>query len=422
MDARRRFWPQLLPGGKALLTTSPTGFDMPEEVDAVSLADGASRTLVRGAHFGRYLSSGHLAYLRGGTLFVRLFDPKRLDLSGPEVPLLQGVEYSTVDASGQFDVAANGTLIYRAARPGSELKTVQWIDSVGHLEPLLAPPGDYRAIALSRDGKRLALTIAQGGVSDLYVYDLERRQQPGRLTVGAKISSGVPVAWSSDGRYLFFTASDTIWWVPTEGLSQPHEFLRTYSVSTISPDGKRLFAMKTTPHNRVDAWIVPVTVDLNGPRAGQPVPLLQGPVSEANCDGSLDGRWATCMTDDTGVAQIYVIEIANPGRKWLVSSGSGYWSAWANPGHEIFYTTFFAPLRIMVTPYSLEGGHFQPGQPRQWSPVGVPSHDSAGLTDLTMTPDGKRFAALMPAEQPLGNRVTFVMNLFDEVRRRIAAK
>jgi serine/threonine-protein kinase len=332
------------------------------------------------------------------------------------------VEYSTVDASGQFDVAANGTLIYRAARPGSELKTVQWIDSVGHLEPLLAPPGDYRAIALSRDGKRLALTIAQGGVSDLYVYDLERRQQPGRLTVGAKISSGVPVAWSSDGRYLFFTASDTIWWVPTEGLSQPHEFLRTYSVSTISPDGKRLFAMKTTPHNRVDAWIVPVTVDLNGPRAGQPVPLLQGPVSEANCDGSLDGRWATCMTDDTGVAQIYVIEIANPGRKWLVSSGSGYWSAWANPGHEIFYTTFFAPLRIMVTPYSLEGGHFQPGQPRQWSPVGVPSHDSAGLTDLTMTPDGKRFAALMPAEQPLGNRVTFVMNLFDEVRRRIAAK
>jgi hypothetical protein len=34
-----------------------------------------------------------------------------------------------------------------------------------------------------------------------------------------------------------------------------------------------------------------------------------------------------------------------------------------------------------------------------------------------MAPDGKRFAVLMPAEQPLGKRVTFVMNLFDEVRR-----
>jgi hypothetical protein len=37
-----------------------------------------------------------------------------------------------------------------------------------------------------------------------------------------------------------------------------------------------------------------------------------------------------------------------------------------------------------------------------------------------MAPDGKRFAVLMPVEQPLGNRVTFVMNFFDEVRRRIA--
>jgi hypothetical protein len=37
---------------------------------------------------------------------------------------------------------------------------------------------------------------------------------------------------------------------------------------------------------------------------------------------------------------------------------------------------------------------------------------------ITMALDGKRFAVLMPAEQPLGNRVTFVMNFGDEVRRR----
>jgi hypothetical protein len=76
----------------------------------------------------------------------------------------------------------------------------------------------------------------------------------------------------------------------------------------------------------------------------------------------------------------------------------------------------------MVVPFSLEGGTFRPDQPRQWSPLAVPAHASTGFWNITMAPDGKRFAVLMPAEQPLGNRVTFVMNFFDEVRRRTAPK
>jgi hypothetical protein len=75
----------------------------------------------------------------------------------------------------------------------------------------------------------------------------------------------------------------------------------------------------------------------------------------------------------------------------------------------------------MIAPYSVEGGTFHPDQPRQWSPVAVPSHASSGATNVAMAPDGRHFAVLMPAEQPLGNRVTFVMNFFDEVRRKIPA-
>jgi hypothetical protein len=73
----------------------------------------------------------------------------------------------------------------------------------------------------------------------------------------------------------------------------------------------------------------------------------------------------------------------------------------------------------MVTPYSLEGGRFQPGQPHQWSPVAIPGHAGFGSRGITMASDAKHFAVLMPAEQPLGNRVTFVMNFFDEVRRKV---
>jgi hypothetical protein len=137
---------------------------------------------------------------------------------------------------------------------------------------------------------------------------------------------------------------------------------------------------------------------------------------------SPDSRWLAYGTDETGIGQAYVMDLANPARKWMISTGSGHSVYWSPSGRELFFTTFFAPLRIMVVPFSLEGGRFRPDQPRQWSPLAVPAHASTGFWNITMAPDGKRFAVLMPAEQPLGNRVTFVMNFFDEVRRRTAPK
>lgn len=70
-------WPQILPGGKAVLfTSSPTGtaFDG-ANIEVMSLADRRRRTLQRGGTFGRYLpgsnGTGHLVYIDKGTLFAR---------------------------------------------------------------------------------------------------------------------------------------------------------------------------------------------------------------------------------------------------------------------------------------------------------------------------------------------------------------
>jgi Tol biopolymer transport system component/tRNA A-37 threonylcarbamoyl transferase component Bud32 len=428
-ESQHRHWPQFLPGGKALLVTGVTGLGGnvdQETVRTLSLEDGHSRTLVEGAHFGRYLSSGHLAYLRHGTLFVRTFDAVRQELTGPEIPILQGIEYSPLNGAGQFDISANGTLIYRAARAGSQLKTVQWMDRTGRLEPLVAAPGDYKAISFSRDGKRLAIGVVETGGSDLYVYNIERHQQPVRLTVGANILFGGGgargLAWNPDGRYLFFATDGGTWWVPTEGLSQPREFAKTYSVSAISHDGKRMFASAATRKTRGDSWMIPLSIGSDGPQAGRPEPLLREPYTETPYNDSPDGRWLSYGTDETGIPQAYVMEVTNRARKWMVSSGggSGHQAFWSPSGREIFFTTFFSPLRIMVTPVSFEGGVLHPDQQRPWSPVAVPNHAGEGTSGIEMAPDGKRFAVLMPVEQPLENRVTFVMNFFDEVRRRIA--
>ena len=69
------------------------------------------------------------------------------------------------------------------------------------------------------------------------------------------------------------------------------------------------------------------------------------------------------------------------GSGWCpAGAGAGHQGFWSPSGREIFFTTFFAPLRIMVTSVSFEGGVFHPGQPHPWSPVAIPNHAGEGAS------------------------------------------
>ena len=419
-----RYWPQVLPGGQAILFTrtilGATGANIGSaRIEAMTFKDGRRHVLVEGATFGRYAASGHLLYLRRGTVFARSFDATRLEVSGPEAPVLNGVEFSSYDGAAQFEFSRNGTLVYRASRPGTDLKTVQWMDSDGRLEPLLATPGDYRSLQLSPDGRRLALSIAEGKRGDVYVQEIQKGQQPTRLTVDSGIADS-PLIWSRDGRYIFFRAGRDTMWIPSDRASQPKQLVSGFLVSGITGDGTKLFVGTRTPKTRGDAWLLPITEDSSGPRGGQPVPLLNGPSSETAFDSSPDGRWILHGSDETGLPEVYVIGFSDPSLKWPISRESGGGGFWSRTSLELFYPTFFSPLRIMVAPYTLEGGRFQPGQPRPWSPRAIPAREGVGILTFSLSPDGKRFAVLMPAEESFSNRVVFVTNFFDEIRRRLA--
>jgi serine/threonine-protein kinase len=383
------------------------------------LKDHRRRTLVEGATFGRYAASGHLLYVRSGIVFARRFDPERLEVSGPEVPVLNGVEYSTYDGVAQFDFSRNGTLVYRASRPGSDLKTVQWMDAAGSLEPLLSTPGNYRAIKLSPDGRRLALVMADGGTSDVYVYDVNAGRPATRLTTGGSIPDSALV-WSRDGRYIFFRAKNATWWIPSDTASQPRQLVNGFNVLGITSDGTGLLASINTQETRTDAWLLPFTEERGGPRAGQPQPLLQGPSSEMATGSSADGRWLAYGSDETGDPEVYVTGLSNPGLKWPVSQAGGVFPWWSRTSPELFFPTFFSPVRIMVAPYTVEGGLFRPGQPRLWTQRAIPGRTGLGDSIISQSPDGKRFAVLMPVDEARNNRVVFVMSFFDEIRRRLA--
>ena len=77
----------------------------------------------------------------------------------------------------------------------------------------------------------------------------------------------------------------------------------------------------------------------------------------------------------------------------------------------------------MVASYTVKGDSFVADRPRVWSEK--PLANVGGMTSYDVARDGKRIAAIMPAEGPEDQKaqdhVIFLQNFFDEVRRRTTA-
>src|SRR5262249_17664086 len=76
-------WPQVLPGGEAVLFTAGVQYGIYEgaPIAVVSLKDHRTK-IVHAGMYPRYLPSGHLAYVTNGTLSAVPFDLGRLEVRG----------------------------------------------------------------------------------------------------------------------------------------------------------------------------------------------------------------------------------------------------------------------------------------------------------------------------------------------------
>jgi Tol biopolymer transport system component len=415
-------WPQILPGGKAVLFTAnsaSTGFDG-ANIEVMSLADHSRKTLVRGGTFGRYLPSGHLIYVNRGTLFVVPFDLDRLQVSGAPSPVLDRIGYSGITGSAQVDFSQRGTLIYRSGETGGGLFTVQWLDGAGKVQPLLDKPGAYGRFSLSPDGQRLALEVVGESGTDIWSYDWHRDTMT-RLTFTGDAFDPV---WSPDGRYILFRAAQSgMSATRFDGAGKPQPLTESKNIQypwSLTPDGKRL-AFNEQSVGAFHLWTVPLESDGAGLRAGKPEIFLQTQAEERFPSFSPDGRWLAYNSDESGTFQIYVRAFPDQGGKWQISNSGGTYPMWSHNGHELFFETL--DNHIMVAAYTVKGDSFVADKPRMWS-----EKQLAGLVNnsknVDLAFDGKRIVALMPIEtagvQKAQSHVIFLENFFDEVRRRTA--
>jgi serine/threonine protein kinase len=415
-------WPQILPGGKAVLFTAHTalvGFDG-ATIEVMSLVDHRRKTLVRGGMYGRYLPSGHLVYVNRGTLFAVPFDVDRLEVHGTPAPVLDQIGYSTGTGSAQLDFSQTGMLIYRSGGAGAGLPIVAWLDGAGKAQPLLAKPGLYSNPSLSPDGQRLAVDVVEGSGADIWVYDWQRDTMT-RLTFNGSADSAL---WSPDGRYIIFRAvGEGLSVIRSDGAGKLQPLTQSKNNQfgwSFTPDGKRLAFMEQSSGTAYDLWTVPLESDNVGLRARKPEVFLQTPANEAFPSFSPDGRWMAHMSDESGTNQVYVRAFPDKGGKWQISNSGGIWPMWSRNGRELFFETL--DNYIMAATYVVKGDSFVADKPRLWSEKQL-GMARLGKRNVHLAPDGKRVVALMPVETAEGqkaqNHVTFLMNFSDEVRRKV---
>ena len=419
-------WPQVIPGAKMVVFTSSTttagGFDE-AVIEAVSLADRHRKTLLRGGTFGRYLpgskGSGHLVYVNRGTLFAVPFDLAALEVRGPAVPILEQVSYAAIWGPAKVDVSASGALIYETGSSDSGVVALQWLEQDGRTRPLLAKTGNYGRPSLSPDGRRLALEILDGSNRDIWVEDLERDTAT-RLTFDGKVFDPI---WTPDGRSIVFQDAEGISWARADGGGKPQLLMRTKDTAwpwSFTPNGQRLAYFEAT--GSYDLWTVPIEGDSAEPRAGKPESLLQTPFDERYPMLSPDGRWLAYVSNESGAYEVYVRAFprGSGGGKWQISSDTGTYPMWSRTGGQLFFETL--DNRVMVAAYTVQGDSFVAEKPRLWSERQLYNLATASR-NLDLAPDGKRFAVLLPVEQaglsPARNRVTFIENFNNELRRKL---
>src|SRR5205085_1405701 len=125
--------PALLPGDRAILFTALYGnvtgqavasFQRSSRIMARSLDSGEQRTLIEGASFGRYSPTGHILYVKAGTLLAAPFDVQRLALTGPPVVVSNEVAVNG-DGTAQLALSTEGTLAY-VERSVTDRRSLVW--------------------------------------------------------------------------------------------------------------------------------------------------------------------------------------------------------------------------------------------------------------------------------------------------------
>jgi Tol biopolymer transport system component len=430
-------FPQILPGGSAVLYTASTEVNIGDDAKLVvqPLPSGERIIVERGGYFGRYVASGHIVYMQDDTLFAMPFDRQRLEVTGAAGRTTAVVQSNAPRGSAQLAVSQIGTLAYITGRNTFDARPMAWLDRTGSLATLRDVPAQWRNPEFSPDGRRIAMDIRNGGHSDIWVYDWTRDTLT-RVT-SETTNEEFPV-WTPGGDRIVYRSfrsatdpsGDTLSWRRADGAGGAQVLIRGKAMlrpGSWHPSGKVLAYVATMPLSGIDIMTLPITGDeIGGWRPEQPTAFVNSAAREQAPTFSPDGRWLAYSSNESGKDQVYVRPFPGPGARVTVSSVGGVAASWSRTRPELVFTAPAADYMyvLMVARYRVLNGSLRVDKPRLWAERAPRLREMLGTRLYALHPDGVRVAIAPPSEseKTAPTHLTFVLNFFDELQRIAPAK
>ena len=420
--------PEILPGSQAILLQANSSQSLdPEdaEIVALDLAGGARKTVLTNAMDPRYVLTGHLLFVRQGTLMAVRFDPDRLEVQGQPVIMVEDVMHAVFmlntrseTQAAQVAVSSSGHLVYARGGtfPAARTSVVR-ITSAGDTVPLEMDVRHYINLKVSPDGSRLAFMAREGSAFPLGVHDLSR----GVTQLLNGVSDINPI-WSPDGQSLAVVSIDdyNMYRRVADGSGEPERLApsdRSQYPSSWSSQGVIAYVSEESPESREhDIWLLPP--------GGEAAPFFTSGSEVMGPTFSPDGRWLAYESDESGRFEVYVRPYPGPEPATQISGGGGTNAAWSPDGRQIYYVQWpedSPPPGVLMSVDVTPGDEFQAGRP-------VPFIDSwvvatSPVRGYDVFPDGS-FATLVVDDRPYleQNGVTevhVVLNWFEELKERV---
>ena len=329
-------FPYWLPGGRFLYFARSSVSTDSDRVMIASIDTLGPGEELFAAASNVAIASGHLLFIREGTLMARPFDPETATFLGDGMPVAEDVMYIAGARYGAFSVSQTGLLIYNTGLVDMQSELV-WADKAGEVIASLGTGDLLFDLAISPDGRYAAAGVLDetAGTGDIWIYDLNRGLKT-RYTFDPNMD-WYPT-WSPDGRQIAFTsnrdAPNDIWVIDVSGSGTDTKLFED-GVNQVypeawSPDGEWLVYQRVDDANNSDIWALPTT-------GGEPVALVASSFSEVFPSISPDGRWLAFVSDESGSDEVYVTTFPEPARRWQVSTDGGTFPRWRGDGGELFF-------------------------------------------------------------------------------------
>jgi eukaryotic-like serine/threonine-protein kinase len=432
--------PQVLPDGKAILFTvardiaAPTAAQSTERWDKAqvvvqSLKSGARKTLIDGGSDARYLASGHLVYAIGGVLFAVPFDPKREEVTGAPIPVVEGVRRgafaSVASGVAQFSVSETGSLVYvpAPAQAAPARRDLVFIDRNGEVQPLKLPSRPYELPRMSPDGKQVAFGTDDSGEANIWIYALAGTSSPRQLTLAGR--NRFPI-WTADGQRVAFQSDRegdlAVFRQPADGTTAAERLTKpeagtAHVPRSWSPDGKTLLVGVVKEINFTKSLFSLSVQD----RKTTTLVDAQSTLEPADAMFSPDGRWVAY----TSGPQLFVQPFPGTGAKYLIAAAGSH-PVWSRDGKELYFEQRGPRGQLNVVTVTTQPT-FAFGNPVLVATGPLRFGFNVPERQYDITPDGKRFvgavdAGLNEATAPGPPQIQVVLHWFEELKARVSTK